>query len=386
MQGNIFSDEKCPTCGGKFEHFEQRHGLFCPVHGSVPLRSFRVSFGKEIRGKRFGSYQQAARFLTGIRYKHDEGTYDPRDYRAENPLGFATLSAQWLLQKEKSLKPGSFKVVRLTMATALSAWGNKNIKTIRYSEIENLLLAMEISDKTRHNRMSVLRDFFAWVEKRERENGYLAPEMPTIKFDLGMRNIISKTTQQTIIAKVKEIAPFKVWLGIHWLSIYIKMRPVEMLRLTERNVGINGCLVIPPEDAKEGKPKIIPLLPEDVALLQEIPRGFPDMPFFRHGKVKGHRPDSPYHQGYLYKVWKRACKELGVENVDLYGGTRHSTVTALAEYFSRAEIKEHGTGHTSKAFERYMLAESSVSLEIYAKAAEKKEVHSNVITVDFGKR
>lgn len=76
---------------------------------------------------------------------------------------------------------------------------------------------------------------------------------------------------------------------------------------------------------------------------------------------------------------------LGIKGVDLYGGTRHSTVTFLAQHFSRDEIKEHGTGHeTSKAFDRYMQAEASKSLNIYRKASEQ---HSdNVINFDFSKK
>ena len=49
------------------------------------------------------------------------------------------------------------------------------------------------------------------------------------------------------------------------------------------------------------------------------------------------------------------CKRLGVEGVDLYGGTRHSSARALLKKYSPDEIKRYGTLHrTSKAFERYL--------------------------------
>jgi hypothetical protein len=73
-------------------------------------------------------------------------------------------------------------------------------------------------------------------------------------------------------------------------------------------------------------------LDDDAELLGEMPRGLPDLYFFRHLKSIGDaRAGSQFGQRYLWKWWKRACKNLGVEGVDLYGGTRHSTVTALGD-------------------------------------------------------
>jgi hypothetical protein len=57
---------------------------------------------------------------------------------------------------------------------------------------------------------------------------------------------------------------------------------------------------------------------------------------------------------YLHKWWKKACSNLGIEDLDLYGGTRHSSVTALRENFSQEEIRRSGTLHsTNKALDRY---------------------------------
>ena len=58
--------------------------------------------------------------------------------------------------------------------------------------------------------------------------------------------------------------------------------------------------------------------------------------------------------------------------VDLYGGTRHSTVTALGEYFTRDELRESGTFHASEAFERYFQVKRDMSIKIYRQAAEMK--------------
>ena len=57
---------------------------------------------------------------------------------------------------------------------------------------------------------------------------------------------------------------------------------------------------------------------------------------------------------------------LGIEGVDLYGGTRHSTVTSLREYFSPEEIKGSRTLHTTnRAFDRYFQFQTHDAIKLY---------------------
>jgi hypothetical protein len=55
-----------------------------------------------------------------------------------------------------------------------------------------------------------------------------------------------------------------------------------------------------------------------------------------HAKRKGVRicRDGRFGRDYLYKWWKEACRNLEVEGVDLYGGTRHSSARGLREFCS----------------------------------------------------
>jgi hypothetical protein len=54
----------------------------------------------------------------------------------------------------------------------------------------------------------------------------------------------------------------------------------------------------------------------------------------------------------------KACKNLGIEGVDLYGGTRHSSARALRAYRTPEESKRATMHNTNKAFERYFAMES----------------------------
>jgi len=76
-------------------------------------------------------------------------------------------------------------------------------------------------------------------------------------------------------------------------------------------------------------------------------------------------------KNYLYRCWKRACDAVKITGVDLYGGTRHSTTSALSEHFSLEQLRRDGTMHaTNKAFERYMQTEVKPSKAVYEKVQE----------------
>ena len=368
MRGRIYSDQRCPMCGGKFAHDERRRGLFCLEHPKIAATGrFRVRFGRKTH-KRFGSYKEAERFLTGLRYKVDEGSYDHRDYQQGNPLGFATLASRWLQVKEKEVKPRSYSNLRNYMEKASSAWGQANIKTIGYAEIEDFLLDQEVSDKTRANMRSCLHSFWTWLQRRKVITIYEFPEFPKIKFKLGFRKVIDKETQEAIIDEVHRISYHlnpKIWLGIKWLATYISIRPGELVKICEEDLDLRlGLFIL--RHTKEGKDKQVPMLPEDKELIRSLPKGFPKMPFFRHPKgIRGRKLDEPFSHKYFYRWWKKACENLGVEGVDLYGGTRHSTATALRKHLSPEEIKT-GTMHsTNKAFERYLQIQNEDALNVY---------------------
>ena len=70
-------------------------------------RSYIVRFGKV--SKRFDGQREAERFLTGLRFKTDEQTFDERDYKKANPLSFTNISEKWRKLKEAEIRPHSYR-------------------------------------------------------------------------------------------------------------------------------------------------------------------------------------------------------------------------------------------------------------------------------------
>jgi len=333
-----------------------------------------VRFGRI--SKTFKYIEQAERFLTGIRYETDRGTFDPRDYRKDKPLAFNNLAIKWLEHKKKIVKPKHYANLKRYMGYAINAWQNDNVKTIGYGEIEDLLYSNNLSDKTRLNFKSCLHDFWTWLRKRKILILSQLPEWPEIPYELGLRNIINLDTQQIIMDKIFDLSHHldpKIWLGINFLRTYISVRPGELLAVKEGEIQKDqGTIIIP--HPKEKKPKMIYLLDDDIERLKEFPSSLPGLYFFRHPKgVKGAVAGRPYGPKYFYVWWKRACKELKIDGVDLYGGTRHSTVTALSQYMTPEQIRA-GTMHsTNKAFERYFQKTAKDAKLVYAKIQDMRD-------------
>ena len=118
---------------------------------------------------------------------------------------------------------------------------------------------------------------------------------------------------------------------------------------------------------------------EDIELINNFPKSInPDFFFFRHtAKRSGVKIGEKFGPKYFKKWWARACENLGIENVDLYGGTKHSTATALGDSLTPEQIKRGGTGSaTNKAFERYFQPRRTESENVVSaiKKLQKKQL------------
>jgi len=383
MIGGIYSDQQCPICKGRFRD-DGRKGLFCPDHPQCQANRFKVKFKGVYR--RFKDYDRAQRWLVGLRFQYDNGNFDPRDYRKDNPLGFETLALRFLEIKKDEID--SYRHAENHIYKATNYWGNTNIKDIQYGDLEDFLLvkterAREIlsnqktgellSAKTRANVKATLHSFWGWLRKRRVLRLDQIPEFPEVPFELGWRKIVDKATQQSILEEVRRLSEpvnIKIWIAIKWLCTYISIRPKELRDIKEGDFefDLKAVFIRSPKGKRgEKKSKIVPLLDEDIELIQSFPTGLPHLYFFRHGKgLKGVKVGEPFGNRLLYKYWKKACSNLNIVGVDLYGGTKHSSATALRKHRSPEQIKRATMHSTNKAFDRYFRLEMDDVRDIYA--------------------
>lgn len=371
LKGYISTREKCKICQGRLVNNEGRKGCYCSDHPNIKARTFYVKFGKDIY-RRFIDYETAARFLTVLRFKHDEGSLDERDYRKENSLGFANQVDKYLGYKAATnISPKTVRAYQSFLTRAVKRWGNRNIKDITDGEIEDLLFDQNwqtpdgkpVSHKTRHNMKSCLHDFWTWAVRRERRSGkdlITMPIFPEISYTLAWRNRIDIETLVAVLSEIKRISwdinP-KIWFGINFLTENISVRPGELRMIKEQdiNLGSEFILISKPKEGSGDSGKHIPLEKHDIEFIRSMPSGTPDMFFFRHKERRLRiKADDQFGPKYFKTWWDKACANLGIEGVGLYGGTKHTVTTALGEKHTPEEIKRGGTGsRTNKAFDRY---------------------------------
>ena len=362
MNGSIHSDQKCPLCGERFsDNFKDAltcSGFSQSRHPEQRASRFRVYF-KSV-SQRFKSYGEAARFLTGLRFKADEGSFQEKDYKTDTPLSFRKLAEQFLKLKKHQVRPATFSKIKCHINRAIDYYEDKNVASFKKRDFEFFLndTLDGYSSKSKHNYLSDIKQFFHWLKDNDDIEKF--PKFPKVQFSLARRNTIDKQTQERIIDEVYKLAEpvnIKIYIGVKFLSTYFNCRPGELLQIRERDIDLEqGRILI--TDTKERDPKYLYLINEDIELLKGFPQGIGDLYqelyFFRHLKgLKGIPENKRFGKHFFYDYWKRACKNLKIENVDLYGGTRHSTVQGLREFLSPEQIKLASGHTTNKAFERY---------------------------------
>jgi hypothetical protein len=385
-KGGIYSDEKCPNCGGRFKAYEP-HGMWCPECGpDFTPKSLIVRFGPQIT-RRYQDWQKAWEKLTWLRSEAARPSFDPLDHQIKAaPHGFIALSSEWLDEKTGEVGPSTMANYRNYMDRAQNFFGHATVRDITGRDIKRFLNAQtDLADKTRHEINSALKQFWKWLKFYDEHRPLIdrMPRFPVIRFELGTRTILpSKDLQLKILDEVRRqnrAAP-RVWIACQWLCRYPALRPDDIRRVREMDVNPDTGLVVIERPTKRRKRKTIWLLDDDIDLIRNLTRGMPQMPLFRHERTRAGGSNGLVKAGdvfgkhYLWRRWKSACEALHVDGGSLYGHTRHTTTTALQSGFTPDQIRQMTQHDTNSAFERYLSPDRQKQLDMARLAAGQGEV------------
>jgi integrase len=382
MLGGIFGEGRCPLCGAKFVDLGEKYQVCCPVHKDQKAKKLDAKFGRTARRKFAGpnAYVRAHQWLGGLRAKAGDpethGAIDPRDYDRERPLSIDKLIDRFLEIKQPEVSASQYRNLKNHLSRASAAWKGRSIKSIGYADIEDFLLDLNVSSKTRHNYKSAVHSFFVWAVKRySKPNAPITmPEFPIVNVTLGTRKITDKASQLAVLERVRQDCanePRK-WIAIQFLCHYPALRPDDIRRIHEGDIDYRTGRVTIQRPTKNKKQRTIYLIPSDIELLRGLPRAMPHMPVFRHDHnwppmVK---VGDVFGKDLLYSIWREAATAVGLKDVSLYGGTRHTTVTDLQQYLGPDEIKEYGSQHQNNAaFARYFSPAQNRMMEVAMLAA-----------------
>jgi integrase len=203
---------------------------------------------------------------------------------------------------------------------------------------------------------------------------------------LAYRTITDIKTQEAIIEKVFELSHKinpKIWFGIDLLSTYVNLRPGDLLKIKEKDIDLDhGVVTIYFPTKSKNKIKTVRLLDQHIDYFKELKKSFPALPevlFFRHhGGIKSTKPNQSFGEKYFKKWWDKACIELGVEGLDLYGGTRHTTTTEIARRAGTENARKASAHETNKAFDRYCQFQDDVAFTM-AKMVKNKTQNNGIL-------
>jgi len=232
MDGGIYSRQKCRECGGSFVD-NGKSFLYCPKHHKQKATTFFVRFPGDVF-KNFRSYDGARRFLNSCQVRVDQDDFDPRDYKKDNPLGFTTLAEEYIRLKEDELD--SPRTVRYHMGLAIEFWKDRNIKTIRYAQLEDFLLCKtdeakaligHLKGKSRANLKATLHAFWVKLIDREVLRPEQMPKFPTVPYSFKRRKLIDKPTQLAVLEQIRKATERnpKIHLAVSLLKTYFCRAP-----------------------------------------------------------------------------------------------------------------------------------------------------------------
>lgn len=371
MLGSIRSRQKCCKCGGPLIHDERRNGCFCKDHPEVAATSFVVWFPGDVY-RRYKSYESACQALNFLR--HERGTkknFNAEDYKSTKPHAFINLVPKYLEEKS-SMK--SFKQIERHMNQAAEHFGDEILRDIKWPHIKEYVTSIpDIGLKTKANILSRLHDFWMWALEEEKITQNEMPVFKKIEYVLGYRKITTWQIQRQVLDKIKEMTYHfnpKVWLAIDMLATYTEIRPDDIRRIREED--FDGCYVtIMNPTKKKNKMKMFRLCKDHIDEWKTLQKRYPclneEVPFFRHECTMSNRKaGTQFGINYLSRVWDAACKEVGLEGVSLYAGTKHTTATETTKLVGKKKAQE-ASGLTNKSFERYTQAVTDGAYEVVRK-------------------
>jgi len=348
MKVKVRSEERCIKCNGKF--ILTARGLVCRNHPKSQPNHYYLDWyylGEKFKLYGFDSFREAITKAGAIEQEITEHKFRPEHYKGhtakvKKEFAFEERYKSWMTIKEQTVKPAYFRKIEQYGVEYISFFGREDIRTIGADRIASYHETMlgKVGNKTQYNKMGVLHSFFQSLFDREAIHSM--PRFPKVKFKKKEPVWINEEQQILILNAISEQhrAIFKFLFGtgcrhgearaLHWDDVDFEKEIITIRHNFSANV------LTTPKDGEERK---IPMTRALKELLFKQPRTL-HSPFVFNLRGK------PYYESGLGKIWREACKKVGIEGVRPYDGTRHSFASQLVNRGKSLEIIGEILGHS----------------------------------------
>ncbi|MDP2754553.1 MAG: tyrosine-type recombinase/integrase, partial [Nitrospirota bacterium] len=365
MAGKIRIREKCPQCGKPFKIIEEVD-IFCPACNTRPKTFYiflyhdkgKYRISRDTDGHILDSYRRAHRLLEAIRKDRDSNIFRISNYLAREIEEFRghKLFTQWLnVKKEKDLSPWHMRNIEGYIDKYyLPFFERIDCRKINSDHVERFFLSLphKLGLKTKQNIMMMLKNFCYYLLRREIISRMpyfepLSPPQPPIVW-------ITKEDQWNIIQHIQP--PHR---PIFYFLMYHPVRISEATALKVKDFNLKSrsvhlCRAFSDKVLRHRKNKRCYYLPlssqfDTIILRNKLPEAFAFV------NSKG----TPYQGNGLRKMWKRACKNIGID-IKLKNATRHSIASQAINEGVSIEVISKALGHSSLEFTRQRYASIEV--------------------------
>lgn len=354
----LYTRQKCNKCGSSMEYMPFARGIYCKKHPKVKAtKDFYVHYMGQRRS--FADFRSAENYLTEIKRRIENGLSLGQ---AVNP--FSELSQIWLLKmKSSGIGKSYFENLTRYVSCFSSKFAKEDVSDIKYSNIDSFFVEIkdQFSAKTIHHMRSCLNSFYKWLLNYEYIDRVPFASLPVVKVKMKYRQILTKEEQIQVLNQLKiitfDINP-RIWIGVCFLCVYVSLRPNALRQIRNSDIDLQlGVIKLRKETTKEGEERLIPVAFDDLFLLSQYIIGDGEEYYFRHTiKRSGVSLNDQFGKKYFLKWWHKARLQAGVRYADLYGGTRHTSITSLLHDLSPEQVKNGSMHSTVASFDRYCQA------------------------------
>jgi integrase len=276
-------------------------------------------------GDPFYSERQANRILEKINAEIDADEFNPKNYskRELKALRLDAYATAWLGRQRLRLEAGEishgyFRELRSVVNNHLIPnLGSRDIRNFTKGILDDFLVTIQVSPKSKKNILGVLRAIF--TDAHDREDITRIPNFPQVSVADPQVRWLDPDAQDAILAQFTD----PVRKAFFALLVHMGIRPGEARALKWEDVDLeHGLLHIHAamdlghfrNTTKEQDERWLPIPPELKEIMGGLERGL-GFVFTLGGR--------PYAQQRIGKWWRKAATAAGYD-ISLYMATKHS--------------------------------------------------------------
>lgn len=202
-----------------------------------------------------------------------------------------------------------------------------------------------------NNTLKVMKAFFQWSLEHlySKENPFVG--LKTLKKEPKIRVLVPADARRTIAEYYEGFRPAMV--TVCQLVYSAAIRPAEILKIQLKHIHLSEhYIVIPSENAKNGKQRFATISNELDERLSPILKKFKNADLYLFGKNEFLNPDfSPANKSYFQKSWERMRRATGLpKEMQLYS-LRDTGITDLLHAGVDQLTVQHHADHSSLAIQ-----------------------------------